>query len=617
MYKTLLTKTVFLCLSKMSSASVLPVVRVGGVPEHFNLPWHLALETGAFELAGVRVEWVNLPLGTGQMIAALKANEVDLIVALTEGLVADIATSGGGGAASSIKLLGTYVESPLTWAISTGPNHERVHQVADLVGARVGISRLTSGSHLMSCVLASQRGWQQDETRRLTFVVEGSFQSLRESVRAGRTDAFMWESFTSKPYHLNGELRRVGEITTPWPCFLLASHPRVLERKRAALAIVLGVIQTSCRAFTAADPAIVVPEIAKRYGLRNEDAAAWYAGVSITASQTISEATLEQALQALKDAGVLTSHTYPTDLPLTAFVDATSVTLEADIRSMRLYHRPELLTALYNNVRATLGKETGALHYTELLPYDQNHYGGVGALDVCVDACHLKADSRVLQLGSSVGGPSRYLAGAHGCKVLAVELQKDLDGVAHELTMRCGLDQAVRHVAADFLSLAPRLDEASYDCVCSWLTVLHFDRDKRAALLAAGVRLLKPGGYFYAEDFFERAPLTPAEATCLRRDVFCNYLPSLDAYKADLLSVGLEIVCLEDLSVEWTRQTQARVDAFAQQRDAQVAIHGEALVAGLASFYEAIAALFRGAHCGGAHCGGVRVVARKPTAAIN
>ena len=52
--------------------------------------------------------------------------------------------------------------------------------------------------------------------------VVGNFEQLRSSVNSGETDAFMWETFTTKPFHDSGEVKRVGDITTPWPCFLLA-----------------------------------------------------------------------------------------------------------------------------------------------------------------------------------------------------------------------------------------------------------------------------------------------------------------------------------------------------------------------------------------------------------
>jgi ABC-type nitrate/sulfonate/bicarbonate transport system substrate-binding protein len=46
-------------------------IRVGGVPEHFNYPWHLAQELGLFAKRGVQVEWVEQKEGTGQMIKSV------------------------------------------------------------------------------------------------------------------------------------------------------------------------------------------------------------------------------------------------------------------------------------------------------------------------------------------------------------------------------------------------------------------------------------------------------------------------------------------------------------------------------------------------------------------
>jgi hypothetical protein len=73
----------------------------------------------------------------------------------------------------------------------------------------------------MTCVLASQRGWNPQTD--VKFITKGDFTNLRASVNDGSSSAFMWETFTTKPYHDSGEIRRIGEITTPWPCFLIAS----------------------------------------------------------------------------------------------------------------------------------------------------------------------------------------------------------------------------------------------------------------------------------------------------------------------------------------------------------------------------------------------------------
>ena len=42
--------------------------KIGGVPEHFNLPWRLTIEDGDFQKNGVELHWADMSGGTGQMI---------------------------------------------------------------------------------------------------------------------------------------------------------------------------------------------------------------------------------------------------------------------------------------------------------------------------------------------------------------------------------------------------------------------------------------------------------------------------------------------------------------------------------------------------------------------
>ena len=60
-------------------------LRIGGVPEHFNLPWLRLAESGALDDLGVA--WRDVPEGSGAMAAALRAGELDAAMLLTEGAV--------------------------------------------------------------------------------------------------------------------------------------------------------------------------------------------------------------------------------------------------------------------------------------------------------------------------------------------------------------------------------------------------------------------------------------------------------------------------------------------------------------------------------------------------
>ena len=61
-------------------------VKIVGVPEHFNLPWHMAIEDGIFEDKGIDLEWTDVPEGTGKMCQLLQEGQTDLAIILTEGI---------------------------------------------------------------------------------------------------------------------------------------------------------------------------------------------------------------------------------------------------------------------------------------------------------------------------------------------------------------------------------------------------------------------------------------------------------------------------------------------------------------------------------------------------
>ena len=62
------------------------------------------------------------------------------------------------------------------------------------------------------------------------------------SVNANTTQAFMWETFTTKPYHDSGECSRLGDISTPWPCFMVAGLHEVVNAKLDAVRNALAAI---------------------------------------------------------------------------------------------------------------------------------------------------------------------------------------------------------------------------------------------------------------------------------------------------------------------------------------------------------------------------------------
>lgn len=208
-------------------------LRIAFVPEHFSTP--LAFAAQKF---GLEASLHPFPSGTGAMVAALRSGEVDVAIGLTEGFIAGLgkpdlpAANPDGG----YRLVGTYVTTPLCWAILAGSAPENpVSAVADLRGRRIGVSRLGSGSHVMGYVLADQQGWldntENSEPWSATRILD-NFSGLIKGVNASnnddnRADFFMWETFTSSRAIARGEIKRVGEIYTPWSSWLIVTSTAV------------------------------------------------------------------------------------------------------------------------------------------------------------------------------------------------------------------------------------------------------------------------------------------------------------------------------------------------------------------------------------------------------
>lgn len=117
------------------------------------------------------------------------------------------------------------------WAISTGAKRPEIKDVSSLKGSKIGVSRIGSGSYVMGYVLADQQSWLS-ATNPEPFsdtVVLNNFTNLRNAMNSGDADFFMWEHFTSKKFYDSGEIRRVGEIYTPWSSWKIVASTSLTQ----------------------------------------------------------------------------------------------------------------------------------------------------------------------------------------------------------------------------------------------------------------------------------------------------------------------------------------------------------------------------------------------------
>jgi ABC-type nitrate/sulfonate/bicarbonate transport system substrate-binding protein len=238
-------------------------VRIAGVPEHFNLPWHLCIENGEFDQVGIDLQWTDVPEGTGKMCQMLREDETDIAVILTEGIVKDIT------AGNESTIVQVYVQSPLIWGIHVDSN-SKYTQLSDLQNKTVAISRFGSGSHLMSFVNAQAQNW---DTNTLQFEVVNTIDGAVEALSNGNADYFMWERFMTKPLVDNGTFRRIADCPTPWPCFVIAVRNEFLNNNSSTVELILEIINNTTAEFKQ------IPSIdrtlASRYHQKLDDIQEW------------------------------------------------------------------------------------------------------------------------------------------------------------------------------------------------------------------------------------------------------------------------------------------------------------------------------------------------------
>lgn len=207
-------------------------LRVAGVPEPYNLPWHLAMERGRFADSGIDVRWHTVPEGTGRMCQMLREDELDMAVLVTEGAVRDILNGG------PHRIVSTFVESPLPWGVHV-PARSDLRQPAQLKGVPFAISRHGSGSHIMAMLYAERLGWRP---RAEDLVVVHNMEGAAARMASGDPLIFLWETYVTSRYVDAGVMRRVDEVRGDWPGFVIVAREDFARTQPTVVSQALGVL---------------------------------------------------------------------------------------------------------------------------------------------------------------------------------------------------------------------------------------------------------------------------------------------------------------------------------------------------------------------------------------
>jgi len=162
---------------------------------------------------------------------------------------------------------------------------------------------------------------------------------------------------------------------------------------------------------------------------------------------------------------------------------------------LRHYEQGGLLQRILEGLKA-LGKDLDVLTHEDLAPADEFHSAGRSATRALAELARIPQGSRVLDVGSGLGGPARYLAATFGCDVTGIDLTSDFCAVANALSRMTRLSDRTRFQVGDALELP--FVESSFDVV--WTIQMQMNIEDKRRLYSGIARVLRPRGLFVCQD---------------------------------------------------------------------------------------------------------------------
>jgi ubiquinone/menaquinone biosynthesis C-methylase UbiE len=211
---------------------------------------------------------------------------------------------------------------------------------------------------------------------------------------------------------------------------------------------------------------------------------------------------------------------------------------------------------------------TGPVTADDLFEFDQDHYGGLAAVDTLAQRAGIGPSSRVLDLCAGLGGPARFLASRRGSAVVALELHAGRAAGAARLN-RMVKQTRVTVVRADATTLP--FAQGAFDACVSQEAFLHIAA--KPAVLAECHRVLVRDGRLAFTDWIAFPSLADRERQRLWEWMAATTLQTLDSYRGLLGRSGFTNVEAEDLSSEWRRIVRGRIElhrALRPQREARL-----------------------------------------------
>jgi SAM-dependent methyltransferase len=223
------------------------------------------------------------------------------------------------------------------------------------------------------------------------------------------------------------------------------------------------------------------------------------------------------------------------------------------------YTGPGQLVSAIGSALDAAGLDRATLRPADLAPVDEFHIRGRAATLEMVEALGLTADSRVLDLGSGLGGPARTLVELTGCTVTGIDLTPEFCEVATVLSDWTGLSGRTSFHVGD--ATATGLPDSAVDAALTVHVAMNIP--DKAALYAEAFRVLRPGGRFVVYDVLQGEGGDVRYPVPWASDASTSHLATPEDMRELLAGAGFTVISEVDSSDEslvWFQQMRTRIE---------------------------------------------------------
>lgn len=197
------------------------------------------------------------------------------------------------------------------------------------------------------------------------------------------------------------------------------------------------------------------------------------------------------------------------------------------------------LTERVKQALRDIGVDPAEATADDLKACDEFHTGGVAATDLLVESLNVTAETRVLDIGSGIGGPARYFASRYGCHATGIDLTEEFVDCATDLSTMVGLSDRTAFRQGSALDLP--FEDSSFDLAL--LLHVGMNIEDKTRLFAEAARVLAPGGTFAVFEVMGGEAAEPLAFPLPWSSVSgTSFVAPPAVYKEAAMPAGLELV---------------------------------------------------------------------------